>query len=47
MVSNRWSRDLHRGYLVPSPGKFRHALLDDDIVFRLVGSADFSNRSSG
>jgi hypothetical protein len=38
---NRRSWDLHRDYLVSSPGKFRHALLDDDIVFRLVGSAIF------
>ena len=44
---HHWSCDLHRRYLVPSPGKFYHALLDDDLVFWLVGFADFSNRSSG
>src|SRR5690242_1917092 len=42
---NRRSRNLHRGYLVPSHGKLHHARLDDSTVFSPVGSADFPDRS--
>src|SRR5437868_1893514 len=42
---NRRSRNLHRGYLVPSHGKLHHARFDDSAVFSPVGSADFPDRS--